>query len=134
MHGLLYKIVSPSTPLVYYGSTVNSLAYRMSSHRSNLKRLQNGYRTSNCTSFQILLLGDAKIELVRAVEVESRAALYVLEGELQTNNPCVNKQVASKFNAHIGSPLVQTPRAEYMRAWRAKNVAKNAEQGRKDAR
>ena len=131
MKGLLYKIVSNSTPLVYYGSTCKTLAQRMSSHYGSLKRLQNGHLSNNCTSFQILLIGDARMELVREVEVSTRNELYVLEGELQSANPCVNRQVASKFNIHLNKPLSTTIRAQYMRAWRLKNSEKNAEQGTK---
>jgi hypothetical protein len=132
MKGLLYKITSPSSPMVYYGSTIKTLAQRMSRHHADFKRLQNGYHTGNCSSFQILALGDAQIQLVREVEVASRNDLFVLEGELQTSNPCVNVQIASKFNNH--RPPSTTARAQYMRAWRLKNVKKDAEQGRKDAR
>jgi hypothetical protein len=134
MKGLLYKITSPSSPMVYYGSTTQTLAQRMSTHRSHLKRLQDGHHGSNCSSFQILALGDAQIELVREVEVATRNDLYILEGELQTANPCVNVQVASKFNICPGSQLSITDRAKYMRAWRLKNAKKNSEQCRKDAR
>ncbi len=132
MKGLLYKITSPSSLMVYYGSTVQTLAQRMSVHRAHFKRLQNGHHTSNCSSFQILALGNAQIQLVREVEVASRNDLYVLEGAVQTANPCVNVQIASKFDNH--RPPSTTARAQYMRAWRLQNVEKNAEQGRKDAR
>ncbi len=134
MKGLLYKITSPSSPMVYYGSTIKTLAERMRLHRAEFKRLKNGHHTGNCSSFQILALGNAQIHLVREVEVASRNELFVFEGELHTANPCVNVQIASKFTFHPNAIPSATPKAVYKRAWRLKNAEKNAEQCRKDAR
>jgi hypothetical protein len=90
MKGFVYTIRSKSSELVYYGSTLEKmLSNRMSSHRSHYKRWL-AYKGNNCTSFQILELGDAYIELVEDVDVETRQHLRALEGKYQRENTCVN--------------------------------------------
>lgn len=99
MKGFIYIIRSKSSPLVYYGSTTQKLlSNRMSGHRSKYKQWLAGI-TRNCTSFQILAIGDAYIELVEEVEVETKQHLHALEGKYQRENECVNKCVAGRTGA-----------------------------------
>ena len=62
--GKIYKIVSNVSNLVYYGSTIeHTLAMRLSKHRSNYKRYQEG-KCSYTTSYKILEEGKYDIILV----------------------------------------------------------------------
>ncbi len=125
MKGLVYTIRSKSSELVYYGSTVEKmLSNRMASHRTNYKRWMAGKNT-NCTSFQILALGDAYIELVEEVEVETKQHLRALEGKYQRENTCVNIRIAGRTEAeYLALPEVKaankarqaTPKAKATRA------------------
>ena len=99
MKGFVYTIRSKSSELVYYGSTIEKmLSNRMSSHRTKYKQWLAG-KTNNCTSFQILAVGDAYIELVEEVEVETRQHLRALEGKYQRENVCVNHKIEGRTRA-----------------------------------
>jgi hypothetical protein len=114
MKGFVYTIRSKSSELVYYGSTVEKmLSNRMASHRTSYKRRLAG-KTNNCMSFQILALGDAYIELVEEVEVETRQHLRALEGKYQRENKCVNKNIAGQTMAEYRA----LPKAKAARAAR----------------
>lgn len=139
MKGLVYRIVSPSSPLVYIGSTIKTLGERFSRHKSGFK---NG--REKCTSHQLLMLGDAKIELISEHEVPDRYALYQLEWAMQAATPCLNykdgmfTERRTTFEQRKSRPIVvDTPEAkewrDYMRAYRAKNKEKAILQSRKDA-
>jgi hypothetical protein len=114
MKGLVYTIRSKSSELVYYGSTVEKmLSNRMASHRSSYKQWMAGKR-GGCTSFQILALGDAYIELVEDVEVETKQHLRALEGKYQRENTCVNNRIEGRTKAEYNSlPRVKEARAAY---------------------
>jgi len=63
----IYKIVSPSTPSVYIGSTKEKLCRRFSNHKRSYASFLAGER-ANMTSLDIIKLGDSKIELVKEVD------------------------------------------------------------------
>ena len=92
-NGKIYKIVSDSCDLVYYGSTVQSLAKRMGGHRKDYTRLLNGISRTTLTSFEILKHGDAKIFLVECVDVKTKEELLSRERYWIENNECVNRQI-----------------------------------------
>jgi GIY-YIG catalytic domain len=103
MKGFVYTIRSKSSELVYYGSTVEKmLSNRMASHRTSYKRWLAG-KCGKCTSYQIMALGDAYIELVVDVEVETRQHLRALEGKYQRENTCVNIKVEGRTKAEYNS-------------------------------
>lgn len=114
MKGFIYIIRSKSSPLVYYGSTTQKLlSNRMSSHRTNYKQWLAG-KCNNCTSYQILALGDAYIELVEEVEIETKQHLYALEGKYQRENDCVNHKVAGRTKAEWRAlPEIKAKTAAY---------------------
>lgn len=68
-YGYVYKITSPSTDLVYVGSTTESLKRRLSRHKSDYKRYLKG-KYHYVTSFEIVKHGDAEISLLEEVLVE----------------------------------------------------------------
>ncbi len=87
MKGFVYSIRSKSRPdLVYYGSTKQKLCKRMAIHRYGAK---NG---KSCSSKQILLLGDAYIELEETVEYNDKEELRKVEFLYIRQEECVNKQ------------------------------------------
>ena len=79
----IYKIISPSHPeLVYYGSTTKILKNRFSQHKN---------KSNNCTSKQIIDLGDAEIVLVDIFyNCVNKKELHKIEGEYIKNNNCIN--------------------------------------------
>jgi hypothetical protein len=139
MIGRLYKITSPSTPLVYIGSTTTTLATRLTRHNYTFKT-----KVEKCSSHQIIEFGDAIIELIQELVVEDRFALYQLEYALQAITPCVNfkdgqhTERGRTFEARYKHEIIDhTPEAAewrtYMRAYRAKNKQRAVLQSRKDS-
>ena len=114
MRGYVYVVRSHRSPLKYYGSTIQQLSQRMAGHRANQKQYLTGKGTW-CSSFEILALGDAYIELVRIVEFEVKAELLAVEGDLIRNNDCVNKQQAGRTQAQYRIDHV-AEKAEYYAA------------------
>ena len=76
----VYKITSPSTDLVYFGSTTQKLNSRFAHHKS---------KYNSCSSKQIIQFGDAQIELLETVEDSKQ--LHELETFYIDNFDCVNK-------------------------------------------
>ncbi len=99
MRGYLYSIRAPGSDLIYYGSTIQALSQRMGEHRAQYKRHKAGKIGCLRTSFELLALPDAYIELVRIVEYTVRAELLAAEGALIRENQCVNKNQAGRTAA-----------------------------------
>lgn len=95
MKGYIYSIRSYQTKDIYIGSTERELNARMNSHISSYKSWING-DTNNCKSFEILEYGDAYIELIIEVEVQSKPELRRIEGEYQLKTECVNTRIAGR--------------------------------------
>jgi len=90
-NGKIYKIISPSEELLYYGSTIESLEVRFQGHLTKFKKGKE-----YCTSFEILKFGDAFIELVENFPCNSKKDLERREGFHIRNNDCVNKNIAGR--------------------------------------
>jgi hypothetical protein len=88
----IYKLWSPSKNLIYYGSTTQTLAHRLSSHLKDYKRYNKGCY-HYVTSFKILEFEDYKIELVEDYPCNNRQQLCKKEGEHIKANECVNKRI-----------------------------------------
>jgi len=92
----IYKIISPSTPSVYVGSTKEQLSRRFNGHKKSYRHYQEG-RRANMSSFDILKHGDAKIELVKEVDEADRDEE---EYKVQQNTQhCINKYDPRKYKA-----------------------------------
>ena len=94
---MIYSIRSNATDKYYIGSTTQILCKRFSDHKMNYKDYLKG--TSNfVTSFKILELGNAYIELLEDVNCENRNQLEKREGELirEHKNNCVNKNIPGR--------------------------------------
>ena len=94
--GRVYTIRSHLRPdLVYYGSTKETLSRRLSQHTSKYRDFQVG---KGCfyTSFDVIEIGDAYIELVELVEYTEKSQLHAVEGRHIRENECVNKIVPGR--------------------------------------
>jgi hypothetical protein len=89
----IYKIFSYENDDVYYGSTCDTLCRRMTGHRNSYKLYKEGKSNNNYTSFKILELTSAKIELVENYPCNSKEELLQREGFYIRNNDCVNKYI-----------------------------------------
>jgi len=96
--GKIYMIWSPHIDKVYVGSTTQRLlCMRMTTHKSNYKNFKEG-KGNYMTSFDILELGDAKIELIENYPCNSRDELRAREGFHQRSMNCVNKRIECRTN------------------------------------
>ena len=94
-YGKIYKVVSPSSGLVYIGSTCQTLSQRMTDHKKYHKKwVKTG--VINVSSVYVLECGDAKIHLIEKWPCSSKKELHRREGEHQLKNECVNMCVAGR--------------------------------------
>lgn len=98
-NGKIYKITSPNTRRVYYGSTVQSLSDRLHKHIYVYKcflagKPFNGERIS----FKVIKKGDAVISLVENFPCDTKAELLRRERWYIENNKCVNKKMPIQTN------------------------------------
>ena len=95
-NGKIYAIRSFQTDLIYIGATTQKLSHRMAEHRSQYERYKLG-KTNNCTSFLIIELGDAYIELIENFPCENKEILLKREGEhMRATKGAVNKRVEGR--------------------------------------
>ena len=96
--GKIYKIVSNKTDKVYVGSTYTSLATRLGNHR----RCQRYYvkypdKIIRCTSFDIIELGDYRIELIENYPCYSRKQLQMREGyHMKRTDNLINRCIVGR--------------------------------------
>jgi hypothetical protein len=87
--GRIYIIRSPNTEMVYVGSTILTLKQRFIIHISGWRYNQH------CSSHLVLEKGEAYIELIEEVKIESERELDMLEQQWIDNTPnTVNKKRA----------------------------------------
>jgi len=93
--GKIYKIISPSKNLVYYGSTTQTLSQRLTDHIKHYK-YYNDNKKPFLSSFLVIECEDYKIELVEEYPCNNKQQLNKKEGEYQKANECVNSQIAGR--------------------------------------
>ena len=87
-NGKIYSIRSHSRQdLVYIGSTTQALSKRFGKHKKP---------DNDCSSKQIIDLGDSYIELVEEFKCENKEQLNRREGEIQRSMECVNRYIAGR--------------------------------------
>ena len=87
-NGKIYSIRSRSRPdLIYIGSTTQALSKRFGKHKKPY---------NDCSSKQIIDLGDSYIELVESYACANVEQLRKREGEIQRSMECVNKYIAGR--------------------------------------
>jgi len=91
-NGKIYKLYSKSQPnLVYYGSTIQTLPQRLTTHKTACKKEEK-----NPSVKPIIELGDTIIELVEKYPCNSSKELHRREGYYILNNKCINKFIAGR--------------------------------------
>ena len=95
--GKIYTIRAPETDKYYIGSTTQTLPKRWYGHKKQYERYQND-KCHNITSFQILELEDAYIELLELYPCNSKIELERREGQLirEHRDNCVNRIVVGR--------------------------------------
>ena len=87
--GLIYKLTSASTDIVYIGSTTLSINDRFIRHKASLRRFQNN-NGDYCSAFELMQLPDVKIELIENVDFNDSDFLRERENYHILRNDCVN--------------------------------------------
>jgi hypothetical protein len=119
----IYKIYSYENDDVYYGSTVDTLSRRMTGHRCDLKKYKEGKKTYT-TSYKILELTTAKIELVENFPCSSKEELLQREAYYIRNNNCVNKCIPGRTHQEWVKDN-KDKYNEYQKEYREANKDKN---------
>jgi len=102
----IYKIVSNIHPLPYYGSTINSLKFRMQQHESAYRK-----KTYYAACHIFFDIGDYQIRLVENFPCNNRKELQKREDYYINKYPCINKRRAS----------INQEYAEYFKQYRINN-------------
>lgn len=99
-NGKIYTIRSHLTEKFYIGATTQALCKRMDGHRSNFKTYYENSNKSYVSSYEIIKLGDAYMELLEIYPCETKEQLKRREGELirQYKQTLVNKVIAGRTN------------------------------------
>ena len=98
INGKIYIITDIGYNKCYYGSTIQTLAQRMTGHRADYKRYLNGHK-SNVASYKIFDeygIDNCKIELVELYPCGSKCELEKHEGSYIKSNDCMNKKIAGR--------------------------------------
>ena len=94
--GKIYKLWSPSKNLVYYGSTIETLASRLSKHKYAYNAYKNDNNKGYCCSYLVIECEDYKMELMEEYPSNNKSQLCKKEGEYIKANECVNNQIAGR--------------------------------------
>jgi len=128
-NGKVYQIWSVHTEQVYVGSTTQKLSQRMTKHRLDYKSYLEGKR-GYVSSFEILDLGDVKIELIENFPCNSKEELRAREGFYIRKENCVNKRIAGRTKKEYLKEHPEKVR-ESAKKYREENPDKVREQDRK---
>jgi hypothetical protein len=110
--GRIYKIVSSQTDKVYVGSTTNLLKYRLSEHKYDYKRFQNGIG-HYVTSYEIVKYEDAIIQLLEENEFENKKELHKRERYfIETIDNVVNKRIPARTKKELNKKYNDTHKEE----------------------
>jgi len=120
-NGKIYKLYGDGHGLVYYGSTVETLAIRFSRHKSKHRNQCN--RTK---AFEIFDTGDCKIVLVELYPCTTKEELHAREAYYIKNFECVNRNVPLRTNSQWFRDNPDK-RKEYEKRYRTNNRKKYLE-------
>jgi hypothetical protein len=96
-NGKIYKIECLTTGLIYVGSTTKKyLSERLTAHRGNFNSYKKGITTAYMTSFKILENDNYRIDLIEAVNCNSKDELRAREGYHIRTLECVNKKIEGR--------------------------------------
>jgi len=125
-NGKIYKIYSYENDEVYYGSTCDTLSRRIVGHRTNYKKYKEG-KGNYITSFKILELTSAKIELVENYPCNTKEELLQREGYYIRTYDCVNKRIAGRTQQEYKKEYYEQNK-EYITEYHKKWYDENTEQ------
>ena len=91
----IYCIRSHKTDKIYIGSTTLPLCKRMTCHIIDYKRWLKG-KHNYATSYEIIKLGDAYIELLETYSCSCKEELHKKEGGYIRKMKCVNKYIPGR--------------------------------------
>ena len=107
MLGKIYKIVSPSTKQVYIGSTISPLQTRFNQHKNSYKMyVMYPNHIPKIMSYDIICYGNARIELLKEIEVKTRDELTSIEHKIIANHECNNKTIIGSSSSVDGLPIL----------------------------
>ena len=95
-NGIIYKIKCRITGEVYIGSTCQSLAVRMTKHRSDVKLLDTGKKTKKCTSYDIIKRGNYEVTILEKFPTTEKFLLNQRERHYIESEECVNKVIPTR--------------------------------------
>tara|TARA_R100000541_G_scaffold3640_2_gene10913 strand:- start:111 stop:695 length:585 start_codon:yes stop_codon:yes gene_type:complete len=120
--GKIYKIIAPDTNEVYIGSTIQTLAQRLSKHTSDARCWRKDNSKKYCWSEMMLRNKGYKIELLYDYPCGSLAELYREEGETAKLFPNrVNTKFVAGRTREEWFEDNNTTGADYLRDWRESN-------------
>jgi hypothetical protein len=94
-NGKIYKIYCNITFRVYYGSTCETLARRLTGHKSDYKCYLKDNKKKKRSSFMVLENDNFVISLVEEISCQNKMQLLQRERFYIENNICVNKNIPS---------------------------------------
>ena len=95
-NGLIYKIKCRITGEIYFGSTCQSLAVRMTKHRSDVKLFDTGKKTNKCTSYAIIKRGNYEVTILEKFPTTEKFLLNQRERHYIESEECVNKVIPTR--------------------------------------
>ena len=95
MSARIYKIVCNKTGMVYVGSTIQTLKYRLTKHKCNYKCYLNG-KGHYTTSFKILENNDYYIDLIEEFNYNTKKDIFDKESGYIREIECVNKYIPNR--------------------------------------
>ena len=108
-NGKIYKIWSPQSNMIFIGATTEKmLCKRLAQHKNEHKQHLNGKYDGNNTSYELISLGDAVIELIELFPCNSKDELLKRQTyHINLNkNICTNKTIYNpenpRFNCECG--------------------------------
>jgi hypothetical protein len=116
---IIYKIYDNTNGDVYYGSTCNTLRYRISTHKCDVK----SDKKYPCKSQSIILNGDYTYSVVEKYPCETKLELKTRERWWIENNVCVNKHIPLRTNKEYYNDNADKIK-EQQKLWYADNVDK----------
>jgi hypothetical protein len=124
-NGKIYTIKSSQTNKYYIGSTIaKNLGTRLNGHKSTYNSYLKGHG-NNMTSYEIIGLGAAYIELLEVFPCNSKLELQKREGELIQEHKlnCVNKNIAGRTQIEYRADNFETIK-EIKKKYRINNKEK----------
>ena len=125
----IYKIVSPSKNITYYGSTTYDLQKRLINHIRKYKYYKDG-KTNYVSVNDVLECDDAVIELVENFSCNNRKELTDREGYYIKNNECINKNIPGRTHQEWKLENIENYK-EYQKEYQKEYRKQKKEENRK---